>query len=56
MKDKKQEVQDALAKLGYAFGFVSRAQIHDLDVDRALVKIDGCMIGIYDFVKHTFVD
>ena len=56
MKSKREEVQEALAKLGYAFGFVSRAQVHDLDADRARVICDGCEIGIYDFVKHTFVD
>ena len=55
-EEKRDEVQKALINLGYAYGFVSRFHLEDIDDDRARVICDGSDIGIYDFVKHTIVD
>ena len=55
-EEKRDEVQKALISLGYAYGFVSRFRLEDLDETRSRVICDGHTIGIYDFGKHTFVD
>jgi len=56
VEEMRDEVQNALISLGYAYGFVSRFRLDILDDDRSRVICDGQAIGIYDFKKHTFVD
>ena len=53
--DKLKEVKQMMNLLGYpAKGTVELDMIDD---DRAKVIYDGhLMIGIYDFIRHTFVD
>lgn len=52
---KLQEVKDAMIALGYPK--TDRIELEALDDDRCKVIYDGHLtIGIYDFVRHTFVD
>ncbi|MEE5994637.1 MAG: hypothetical protein V3G42_15655 [Oscillospiraceae bacterium] len=60
LNDMKKEVRQAMISLGYKkTGCIT---VTPLDDDRALVtqypngKAPGVEIGIYDFIKHTFVD
>lgn len=48
------EVINALKALGYKDAY--RADVEVLDQDRWKVTLNGEVIGIYDFIKHTFVD
>lgn len=51
------EVMTALANLGYTSGKeVVTRPVAEGDKDRVVVKVDGEQFGIYDFVKHTFID
>ena len=52
------EVMDALEKLGYDTEKkeVVTRPVAEGDKDRVVVKLDGEQFGIYDFVKHTFID
>lgn len=52
------EVMDALEKLGYDTEKkeVVTRPVAEGDKGRVVVKVDGEQFGIYDFVKHTFID
>jgi len=50
------EVQEAMIKLGYPAFMVNRIRINIIDDDRVEVVCSSSVIGIYDFIKHTFVD
>ena len=54
VKDKLNEVRQAVTSLGYD----DRAKIIAVELDevRARVILDHSGLGIYDFIKHTFVD
>ena len=60
LNDMKKEVRQAMISLGYKkTGCIT---VTPLDDDMAVVtqypnnKAPGVEIGIYDFIKHTFVD
>ena len=52
------EVQEAMIKLGYPAFMVNRIRITIIDDDRVEVvcSSSSSVIGIYDFIKHTFID
>lgn len=50
------EIRQALISLGYAESVLQRIIVTPIDSIRCEVKIQSSTIGIYDFVKHTFVD
>ena len=50
------EVQEAMIKLGYPAFMVNRICINIIDDDRVEVVRSSSVIGIYDFIKHTFID
>lgn len=50
------EVQEAMIKLGYPAFMVYRVGINIIDDDRVEVTYSSSVIGIYDFIKHTFID
>ena len=55
MKEKIEEIKKAMAALGYPTK--SNLELEMLDNDRAKVIYNGHFtIGIYDFIKHTFID
>ena len=54
MQDKLQEIRCALLALGYPE--TDPVELILLDSDRGKVICSGQIIGIYDFVKHTFID
>lgn len=55
MEEKLQEVKKAMLALGYSG--TNRIELETLDEDRYKVIYSGHLtIGIYDFVKHTFID
>ena len=56
VKDKLNEIRQALTALGYKD--TVKVVAVELDEDRAQVILpdDGGEMGIYDFIKHTFVD
>lgn len=47
------DIIDAMHTLGYHNAVISLKRI---DADRAVVFLNDERFGIYDFVKHTFVD
>lgn len=52
---KLQEVKKAMESLGYPK--TDRIELQFIDKDRCKVIYDGHLtIGIYDFIKHTFID
>ena len=55
VKDKLNEIRQALTSLGYATDKALFIAV-ELDDVRAQVHMDGGVVGIYDFIKHTFVD
>lgn len=56
LADMLSEVQKALIQLGYNEYMVNRAMLQMLDDTRAKVRYMNSELGIYDFIKHTFVD
>lgn len=59
MRDKeqaRQEVKEAMLKLGYSQFAVNGIHLHWIDNDRVKVLYTASVFGIYDFIKHTFVD
>ena len=50
------EVREAMIKLGYPAFMVNRICINIIDDDRVEVVCSSSVIGIYDFIKHTFID
>lgn len=50
--DRNSEVIDALVKLGVR----GSIKVTVLDPNRSIIKVNGEQFGIYDFVKHTFID
>lgn len=59
MRDKEQakkEVQGAMIKLGYTQFVVKGIFLHWIDNDRVRVMYAASELGIYDFIKHTFID
>lgn len=50
------EVQEAMINLGYPAFMVNRIRITIIDDDRVEVVCSSSVIGIYDFIKHTFID
>jgi len=54
MQDKLQEIRGALFALGYPE--TEPVELIMLDGDRGKVICSGQIIGIYDFIKHTFID
>ena len=48
------EIRESLKALGYKEG--TAVTIKPIDADHAEVSLSGEKFGIYDFVKHTFVD
>ena len=56
MPDKaRQEIMDAMKALGYTS--VEETELRFLDKDRAeVIYKQDKVIGIYDFIRHTFVD
>ena len=52
-----QEVRDALTKMDYSQFVVERVFLEYIsDGDRVNVRYMQSVIGIYDFIKHTFID
>ena len=52
---KVQEVKKAMIALGYLK--TDKIELQFIDKDRCEVIYDGHLtIGIYDFIKHTFID
>ena len=47
------EIKEAIEKLGYSKKVIT---VKPIDSNRTEVKVGGEPFGIYDFVKHTFVD
>lgn len=54
MNEKVNEIKEALYSLGYKAG--TTIIIEALDKDRAIVRCREMVIGVYDFIKHTFID
>lgn len=54
MREKAKEIKKALHYLGYKAG--SAIKVEFLDRDRAIITCRDTVIGIYDFIKHTFID
>lgn len=54
MEQRKKEIRKAMTDLGFGKGTVELRMLDDI---RAKIVYDGYInVGIYDFVKHTFVD
>lgn len=56
-KERMMEINVALQRLGFpAYITGIGTEVKPIDEDRAEVFMQGDRIGIYDFIRHTFVD
>lgn len=49
----KEQITTALEQLGYNH---PNPDIAELDTDRYVVRLNGAYFGVWDSLKHTFVD
>lgn len=54
MNERIREVREKMVHLGYTG--TGLLDLHMIDADRAVVFWNGQQFGVYDFIRHTFID